>query len=168
MQPFNLGYDNFLGRLAIGRIHEGTIKSGQTYVLKKNDSTIENSRVTKLYTFKGTSREETGEAYAGDIVMIAGFGKIDIGETICENQNQESLPAIMIDEPTIFAIYGERFSICRTRRKICDQQTARGKTWNEESLIELLFDEYHHFREHVQSVLRRELRNQDFAAASDY
>lgn len=101
MQPFNLGYDNFLGRLAVGRIHEGTIKAGQTYVLKKMDGTAEKSRVTKLYTFKGTVREEVQEAYAGDIVMVAGFPKIDIGETICENESQEALPAITIDEPTI-------------------------------------------------------------------
>lgn len=101
MQPFNLGYDNFLGRLAVGRIHEGTIKMGQTYVLKKMDGAIEKSRVTKLYTFKGIVREEVQEAYAGDIVMVAGFPKIDIGETICENESQEALPAINIDEPTI-------------------------------------------------------------------
>lgn len=101
MQPFNLGYDNFLGRLAVGRIHEGTIKMGQTYVLKKMDGTMEKSRVTKLYTFKGTDREEVQEAYAGDIAMVAGFPKIDIGETICENESQEALPAITIDEPTI-------------------------------------------------------------------
>jgi GTP-binding protein len=101
MQPFNLGYDNFLGRLAVGRIHEGTIKTGNTYVLKKLNGSSEKSRVTKLYTFKGTNREEVQEAYAGDIAMIAGFGKIDIGETICENESQEMLPAITIDEPTI-------------------------------------------------------------------
>ncbi len=101
MQPFNLGYDNFLGRLAVGRIHEGTIKMGGTYILKKTDGTIEKSRITKLYTFKGTIRDEVAEAYAGDIVMVAGFPKIDIGETICENEKQESLPAITIDEPTI-------------------------------------------------------------------
>ncbi|HMN19158.1 MAG TPA: translational GTPase TypA [Candidatus Moranbacteria bacterium] len=101
VQPFNLGYDNFLGRLAVGRIHEGTVKSGQTYVLKKLDGTIEKSRVTKLYTFKGTEKEEVAQAYAGDIVMIAGFPKIDIGETICESESQEALPAITIDEPTI-------------------------------------------------------------------
>ncbi|NMC87561.1 MAG: translational GTPase TypA [Candidatus Moranbacteria bacterium] len=101
MQPFNLGYDNFLGRLAVGRIHEGTIKAGQTYALKKLDGSAEKSRVTKLYTFKGTNREEIREAYAGDIVMVAGFAKIDIGETICESETQEALPAIMIDEPTI-------------------------------------------------------------------
>ena len=101
MQPFNLGYDNFLGRLAVGRIHEGTIKMGATYVLKKMDGTLEKSRVTKLYNFKGTERQEVQEAYAGDIVMVAGFPKIDIGETICEKEEQESLPAISIDEPTI-------------------------------------------------------------------
>ncbi|HEX8974619.1 MAG TPA: translational GTPase TypA [Patescibacteria group bacterium] len=101
MQPFNLGYDNFLGRLAVGRIHEGTIKMGGTYVLKKMDGTIEKSRVTKLYSFKGTEREEVQEAFAGDIVMVAGFPKIDIGETICESEDQEALPAINIDEPTI-------------------------------------------------------------------
>lgn len=101
MQPFNLGYDNFLGRLAVGRIHEGTIKMGATYVLKKTDGTIEKGRVTKLYNFKGTEREEVQEAYAGDIVMVAGFPKIDIGETICETEDQEALPAITIDEPTI-------------------------------------------------------------------
>jgi GTP-binding protein len=101
MQPFNLGYDNFLGRLAVGRIHEGTIKAGATYVLKKTDGTLEKSRVTKLYNFKGTVRDEVTEAYAGDIVMVAGFPKIDIGETICESEEQESLPAITIDEPTI-------------------------------------------------------------------
>lgn len=101
MQPFNLGYDNFLGRLAIGRIHEGTIKMGKEYLLKKMDGTIEKSRITKLYTFKGVAKEEVQEAYAGDIAMVAGFPKIDIGETICENETQESLPAISIDEPTI-------------------------------------------------------------------
>lgn len=101
MQPFNLGYDNFLGRLAVGRIHEGTIKMGGTYVLQKTDRTIEKGRVTKLYNFKGTVRDEVQEAHAGDIVMVAGFPKIDIGETICENEDQEALPAITIDEPTI-------------------------------------------------------------------
>ncbi|HAT73805.1 MAG: GTP-binding protein TypA/BipA [Candidatus Moranbacteria bacterium GW2011_GWF2_36_839] len=101
MQPFNLGYDNFLGRLAVGRIHEGTIKMGKEYLLKKMDGTIEKSRITKLYTFKGVAKEEVQEAYAGDIAMVAGFPKIDIGETICENETQEALPAISIDEPTI-------------------------------------------------------------------
>jgi GTP-binding protein len=100
-QPFNLGYDNFLGRLAIGRIHEGTIESGKNLVLKKTDGKIETGRVTKLFTFQGIERKEVEKALAGDIAMIAGFPGIDIGETLCDNENQESLPAITVDEPTI-------------------------------------------------------------------
>ena len=101
MQPFNLGYDNFLGRLAIGRIYEGTIKMNQTLTIKSLSGEVYTGRVTKLYTFHGLERKEVDEAYAGDIVMIAGFPKIFIGETICENAEQEALPAISIDEPTI-------------------------------------------------------------------
>lgn len=100
-QPFNLGYDNFLGRLAIGRIHEGKIKQGSSLTLKKTDGKIETSRVTKLFTFKGLEREEVMEAEAGDIVMVAGFSNIEIGDTLCEKAEQESLPAIKVDEPTI-------------------------------------------------------------------
>jgi GTP-binding protein len=100
-QPFNLGYDNFLGRLAVSRIYEGTIKLGQTLIRKKNDGQTETGRVTKLFTFRGTNREETTEAEAGDIAMIAGFSGIEIGETILEDDATEALPAISIDEPTI-------------------------------------------------------------------
>ncbi len=100
-QPFNLAYDNFLGRLAIGRIYEGTIKIGSNLILKKVNGNSETSRVTKIFTFRGLEREEIKEAYAGDIVMVAGFPTIDIGETICESAEQDPLPAITVDEPTI-------------------------------------------------------------------
>ncbi|MEA1925792.1 MAG: translational GTPase TypA [Patescibacteria group bacterium] len=100
-QPFNLGYDNFLGRLAIGRIYEGTVRMGDTLTIKKLDGKSETGKVTKLFTFKGTKRNEVREAYAGDIAMISGFPGIDIGETLCENEKQEALPAISVDEPTI-------------------------------------------------------------------
>jgi len=100
-QPFNLGYDNFLGRLAIGRIYEGSVKTGGNLVLKKLNGESQTGRVNKLFTFTGLEREEVAEASAGDIVMIAGFPTIDIGETLCDNIEQESLPAIAIDEPTI-------------------------------------------------------------------
>ncbi len=100
-QPFNLGYDDFLGRLAVGRIYEGVIKSGQTLTVRKLDGTTETGRVTKLFTFHGTERKEVSEAQAGDIVMVAGFPTIDIGETMCESADQEGLPAIHVDEPTI-------------------------------------------------------------------
>ena len=101
LQPFNLGYDNFLGRLAIGRIYEGTIKTGSVLTLKKLNGESKTGRVTKLFTFKGLEREEVQEAFAGDIVMVSGFSDIDIGETLCESASQEALPAITVDEPTI-------------------------------------------------------------------
>lgn len=101
MQPFNLGYDNFLGRLAVGRIYQGIIKDGQAVVVKKPDGETRKGKITKIYTFKGTQRTEVTEAEAGDIVMIAGLPDIFIGETVCANETQEPLPAISIDEPTI-------------------------------------------------------------------
>jgi len=100
-QPFNLGYDNFLGRLAIARIYEGTMKSGQTVTVKKSDGQVSNGKIIKLFTYRGTRREEAKEAVAGDIVMLAGLPDIYIGDTICQNDDQPILPAIKIDEPTI-------------------------------------------------------------------
>ena len=101
IQPFNLGYDNFLGRLAIGRIYEGKIKEADNIFIKNVDGSIRAGKITKLFTFKGIKKEEVEEAGAGDIVMIAGLPNIYIGETICENEEQKTLPAISIDEPTI-------------------------------------------------------------------
>lgn len=100
-QPFNLGYDNYLGRLAIGRVREGVIHVASTLILKKRDGTHEKAKITKLFTFQGLERQEVEEAVAGDIVMIAGFPSIDIGETLCELESQQALPAITVDEPTI-------------------------------------------------------------------
>ncbi|MBU0670571.1 translational GTPase TypA, partial [Patescibacteria group bacterium] len=100
-QPFNLGYDNFLGRLAIGRIYEGKVKQGDNLIVKRVNGTTESGKVTKLFNFKGIERNEIPEGLAGDIVMLAGFPGIDIGETICVNKEQEALPAISVDEPTI-------------------------------------------------------------------
>jgi GTP-binding protein len=101
VQPFNLAYDNFLGRLAIGRIYEGQIKQSQELIIKNSKGEIRKGNVTKLFTFEGIARKEVESANAGDIVMIAGLSDIFIGETICENENQKTLPDISIDEPTI-------------------------------------------------------------------
>lgn len=101
LQPFNLAYDNFLGRLAIARIYEGTIRAGDAITIKKPDGTARTGKVTKLFTFKGLERTETPEASAGDIVIVAGLPDIYIGETICADASAEPLPAIAIDEPTI-------------------------------------------------------------------
>lgn len=99
-QPFNLAYDNFLGRCAISRIYSGKIKYNQEVIIKNPESS-RRYRVTKLFAFNGLNRQEVEEAAAGDIVMIAGLSDIEIGETIVENIEQELLPAIKIDEPTI-------------------------------------------------------------------
>ncbi|MDE1970437.1 MAG: translational GTPase TypA [Patescibacteria group bacterium] len=100
-QPFNLAYDNYVGRLAIARVYEGTIHVGDTVYIKHEDSGMRNARITKLFTFRGLNREETNEAVAGDIVMIAGIADIDIGETICGSPDAMPLPSIKVDEPTI-------------------------------------------------------------------
>ncbi len=100
-QPFNLGYDNYLGRLAIGRIYEGTAKLGMDVFVKKTNGDTRKGKILKIFSFAGLDRIETTSAGAGDIVMIAGFPDIDIGETIASDENAKALPAIAIDEPTI-------------------------------------------------------------------
>lgn len=101
LQPFNLAYDDFLGRLAVGRIYEGVVKSGDTVVVKQPTGETRTGKITKLFTFNGLKREDVASAEAGDIVMVAGLPDIYIGETICVSADQEPLPAISIDEPTI-------------------------------------------------------------------
>jgi GTP-binding protein len=101
LQPFNLAYDNFMGRLAVGRIYEGTVRPNQQVFIKKPDGTTRTGRTTKIFTFKGLERVETAEASAGDIALIAGLPDIYIGETLTTNENAAPLPAIAVDEPTI-------------------------------------------------------------------
>ncbi len=102
LQSFNLAYDNFLGRLAICRVYDGTIKTGDSVFVKQSSGqTAVSGKLTKLFSFEGTKRVETVEAVAGDIVMLAGLPTVYIGDTICHDENAEVLPSINIDEPTI-------------------------------------------------------------------
>lgn len=101
VQSFNLGYDNFLGRMAVCRVYEGQIKTGSTVTIKNVNGEARTGKITKLFTFEGLNKKESETASAGDIIMVAGLSDIFIGETICENKDQEALPAINIDEPTI-------------------------------------------------------------------
>lgn len=106
LQPFNLGYDNFLGRLAVGRIYEGTLKANQNVFIEKlnvltNEVETRSGKITKLFTFKGLEKIDTPEAIAGDIVLVAGLPDIYIGDTVTTNEAALPLPAIAIDEPTI-------------------------------------------------------------------
>lgn len=101
LQPFNLGYDNFLGRLAVARIYEGEVKTGQSVFVKKPGGETRPGKITKLFSFNGLQRTEVPQAGAGDIVLVAGLPDIFIGETVCADESAEPLPAIAIDEPTI-------------------------------------------------------------------
>ncbi len=100
-QPFNLGYDNFLGRLAVCRVYEGKIKAGETVYVKKPSGETRSGKITKIFTLKGITKEESAEAEAGDIAIVAGLPDIYIGETITSDESAEPLPAIKVDEPTI-------------------------------------------------------------------
>ncbi len=100
-QVFNLGYDNFLGRLAVCRIYDGTIKDGQNVWVKDINGSSFTGKVTKLFTFDGKKRIEVKEASSGDIITVAGMPNIYIGETITDNETTAALPAIKVDEPTI-------------------------------------------------------------------
>ncbi|MFA5207873.1 MAG: translational GTPase TypA [Candidatus Paceibacterota bacterium] len=100
-QPFNLAYDNFLGRLAVCRVYEGKIKKGDEVYVKGIKEETRKGKIIKIYTFYGLDRRDSEEAIAGDVIMIAGIADIFIGETICSNPDQEALPVISIDEPTI-------------------------------------------------------------------
>jgi GTP-binding protein len=99
-QVFNLAYDNFLGRMGIARIYEGTLKKGQNVFLKTEDKKI-TGKIVKLFSFTGLQKIDVEEAVAGDIVMIAGIPDIFIGQTILAEDSDNLLPAISVDEPTI-------------------------------------------------------------------
>ncbi len=100
-QPFNLAYDNFLGRLAVIRVYDGVIKTGSTVHIKTPEGKTRQGTVSKMFTFKGVARVDATEVEAGDIAMIAGLPDIFIGETILGDPEGEALPAIAVDEPTI-------------------------------------------------------------------
>ncbi|MCA9361659.1 translational GTPase TypA, partial [Candidatus Kaiserbacteria bacterium] len=101
-QVFNLGYDNFLGRLAVARIYQGSIKAGQALLVKHDgEDMVKKGKVVKLNTFKGVAKQETNEAFAGDIVMVAGFEDVNIGDTLTDSESASPLPSIKVDEPTI-------------------------------------------------------------------
>ncbi|MFP4022730.1 MAG: translational GTPase TypA [Candidatus Paceibacterota bacterium] len=100
-QVFNLGYDNYLGRLAIIRIYKGTMSAGQNVFVKSEAPEDRPARIIKMFSFDGLRKVETSEVKAGDIVMVAGLGDINIGETVTSDPKGEPLPMIAVDKPTI-------------------------------------------------------------------
>ena len=101
LQICQLDYDDYIGRLGIGRINKGKIKSGETVSLATNDERVESFRVTKLFVNEGIKRVEVPVAYFGDIVTVAGCSDVSIGDTICEKDVIDPLPKIVIEEPTL-------------------------------------------------------------------
>ena len=101
LQVTTLDYSDFLGRIVIGKIHNGSIKAGQQAALIKDDGSIKRGRISKLLGFQGLQRVEVEEAHAGDLVAIAGFDEVNIGETVACPDNPEALPLIKVDEPTL-------------------------------------------------------------------
>src|SRR5881392_4124298 len=102
----NLDSSDYLGRIAIGRIFNGRVKIGDPVAVVKLDKAVQQTKVTKLYTFDGLKRMEAQEASAGDIVCLAGIEDITIGETITDMEHQIAIPPIAIDEPTVSMVFG--------------------------------------------------------------
>ena len=101
MQPSTLSYDDYLGRIAIGRVYEGKVKAGQTISVLNSDGESRTAKITQVFTFQGLNRIEVPEVFAGDIVAIAGIPDIYVGETITNNPEVEPLPAIKVDPPAL-------------------------------------------------------------------
>ncbi len=101
LQVSSLDYDDYIGRLGIGRIVRGTIKQGEQIAVTKRDGSTQRAKVGKLFTYEGLGRLEVNEAFAGDMVVISGIDEISIGETICDPNCIEPMPMIEIEEPTL-------------------------------------------------------------------
>ena len=101
----NLDYSDYLGRLAIARVFNGTMRTGEDVAIAKLDGTIQKTRITKLFSFSGLKRTDITETELGDIVAVAGVEGITIGETITDAENPSPLPPITIDEPTIAMLF---------------------------------------------------------------
>ena len=105
-QANNLDYNDYVGRLAVGRVVSGVLKTAGLYTLCRLDGSQVPCKIVQLYTWQGLKRVEIAEAKAGDVVAIAGIDEIQIGETVSDRETPQPLPAIRIDEPTISMIFG--------------------------------------------------------------
>ena len=97
----NIDYDQFIGRLGVGRVERGSIRVGQTAALCHTDGSTSGVRIAKLYTFQGLRRVEVESAGLGEIISVAGLEDLNIGETLCDSEHIDPLPFVKIDEPTL-------------------------------------------------------------------
>ncbi len=113
LQVTTLDYSDYLGRIIIGKVHNGTIRAGEQIALVKEDGKIVKSKISKLMGFEGLQRTEIQQATAGNIVAVAGFADANIGETLTSPENPQALPLIKVDEPTLqmtFAVNDSPFA----------------------------------------------------------
>ena len=101
----SLDYSNYTGRIAVGRVHRGTLKEGMNITICHRDGSQEKTRIKELHTFTGMGRQKTAEVSSGDICAIVGLENFEIGDTICDFENPEALPPITIDEPTMSMLF---------------------------------------------------------------
>jgi GTP-binding protein len=101
MQVSTLAYDDYIGRLGIGRIYKGTLRTGQTVSVCKEDGSVVQRKINQVFVYKGLKRTPVESAESGDIVVLAGISDITIGETICDDKNPLPLETIHIEEPTL-------------------------------------------------------------------
>ena len=97
----NIDYDDYLGRIAVGRVERGTVKVGMSVAICKSEDKIVNGKIAKLFTYMGLKKVEVEEVAAGDIIALSGVNDINIGDTICDINNPEKIPFVDIDEPTV-------------------------------------------------------------------
>ena len=101
LQISSLGYDDYIGRLGIGRVTKGVVKAGSTVAVAKGDGKIENRKINQVFVYRGLQRSAVDQAEAGDIVVVSGISDISIGETICDPSDPDPLEMIHIEEPTL-------------------------------------------------------------------
>ena len=101
----NIDYDEYVGRVGVGRVERGTVRNGQAVTLCRGDGSTQNCRIGKLYQFEGLHRVEYDTASVGDLVAVTGITDLNIGETVCDPQCVEALPFVHIDEPTISMLF---------------------------------------------------------------
>ncbi len=97
----NIEYDDYMGRIGVGRVIRGSVKAGQTVALCHKNGTTSNVKIAKLFMYKGLKRVEVESASVGDIIQVAGIADLEIGETACDTEKIEALPFVKIDEPTL-------------------------------------------------------------------
>ena len=101
----SLDYSAYTGRIAVGRVHRGTLKEGMNITLAKRDGSLIKSKIKELHTFEGLGRKKTNAVSSGDICAVIGLEKFEIGDTICDFENPEPLPPIAVDEPTMSMLF---------------------------------------------------------------